>query len=37
MASEGGRISPPGRWGGSRPPVVARSIFFFCLPEVGGG
>jgi hypothetical protein len=29
MATEGGRISPPGRWGGSRPPPVARSIFFF--------
>jgi hypothetical protein len=29
MATEGGRISPSGRWGGSRPPPVARSIFFF--------
>jgi hypothetical protein len=29
MATEGGRISPPGRWGGSRPPPVAGSIFFF--------
>jgi hypothetical protein len=29
MATEGGRISPPGRWGGSRPSLVARSIFFF--------
>jgi hypothetical protein len=27
MATEGGRISPPGRWGGSRPPPVAGSIF----------
>jgi hypothetical protein len=46
MATEGGRISPPGRWGGSRPPSVARSISFFFFffggspeksPEVGGG
>jgi hypothetical protein len=45
MATEGGRISPPGRWGGSRPPPVARSIFFFFLVHrkcrrrwaVGGG
>jgi hypothetical protein len=29
MATEGGRISPPGRWGGSRPPPMAKSIFFF--------
>jgi hypothetical protein len=29
MATGGGRISPPGRWGGSRPPTVAGSIFFF--------
>jgi hypothetical protein len=29
MATEGGRISLPGRWGGSRPPPVAGSIFFF--------
>jgi hypothetical protein len=41
MATEGGRISPPGRWGGSRPPPVAGSIFFFFFgspkmsPEVG--
>jgi hypothetical protein len=28
MAIEGGRISPPGRWGGSQPPSVAGSIFF---------
>jgi hypothetical protein len=38
MATEGGRISPPGRWDGSRPPPMARSIFFFFplekLPEV---
>jgi hypothetical protein len=31
MATEGGQISPPGRWGGSRPPPVAGSIFFFFL------
>jgi hypothetical protein len=41
MATGGGRISPPGRWGGSRPPPVAGSIFFFFCspensPEVGG-
>jgi hypothetical protein len=35
MASEGGRISLPSRWGGSRPPLVARSIFFFLF--AGGG
>jgi hypothetical protein len=29
MGTGGGRISPPGRWGGSRPPPVAGSIFFF--------
>jgi hypothetical protein len=29
MATEGGWISLPGRWGGSRPPPVAGSIFFF--------
>jgi hypothetical protein len=29
MATGGGRISPPGRWGGLRPPLVAGSIFFF--------
>jgi hypothetical protein len=29
MATEGGRISPPGHWGGSWPPPVAKSIFFF--------
>jgi hypothetical protein len=42
MATEGGRISPPGRWGGSWPLPMARSIFFFFgslekSPEVGGG
>jgi hypothetical protein len=49
MATEGGRISPPGCWGGSQPPPVAGSIFFFFFffwvavgspeksPEVGGG
>jgi hypothetical protein len=43
IATEGGRISPPGRWGGSQPPQVARSIFFFFPPEkspevaAGGG
>jgi hypothetical protein len=40
MATEGGQISPPGRWGGSQPPSVARSIFFFFaekVAEVGGG
>jgi hypothetical protein len=35
MVTRGGRISPPGRWGG--PPPVAGSIFFFffffCSPE----
>jgi hypothetical protein len=42
-ATEGGRISPPSRWGGSRPPPVAGSFFFFFLLEkspekaVGGG
>jgi hypothetical protein len=42
MATEGGRISPPGRWGGSRPPPMAGSIFFFFFSspemsqEVGG-
>jgi hypothetical protein len=41
-ATEGGRISPPGRWGGSRPPPVAGSFFFFFFfspeksPEMGG-
>jgi hypothetical protein len=29
MATRGGRISPSGRWGGSRPPPMAGSIFFF--------
>jgi hypothetical protein len=29
MATEGGRISPPGRWGGLQPPPMAGSIFFF--------
>ena len=29
MATEGGRISRPGRWGGSRPPLMTGSIFFF--------
>jgi hypothetical protein len=29
MATRGGRISPPGRWGGSRPPPMSGSIFFF--------
>ena len=43
MATENGRISPPGHWGGSRPPPMAGSIFFFCSLEsrwrwaVGGG
>jgi hypothetical protein len=37
MAIEGGRISPPGRWGGSRPPPVARSISFFFVGKVAGG
>jgi hypothetical protein len=41
-AIEGGRISPPSRWGGSRPPLVAGSIFFFFFlffffSLVGGG
>jgi hypothetical protein len=35
MATEGGRISPPGRWGGLQPPPMAGSIlfFFFCSPK----
>jgi hypothetical protein len=42
MAIEGGRISPPGRRGGSRPHPVVGSIFFFfgsleMSSEVGGG
>jgi hypothetical protein len=41
MATEGGRISPPGRWGGLRPPPMARSILFFFpagkSPEVAAG
>jgi hypothetical protein len=42
MAPEGGRISPPSCWGGSRPPPVGGSIFFFFFssemsPKVGGG
>jgi hypothetical protein len=38
MATEGGRISSPGRWGGSWPPPVARSIFFiFFAGKVTGG
>jgi hypothetical protein len=39
MAIGGGRISPLGRWGGSWPPPVAGSIFFFSpkkSPKVGG-
>ena len=33
MATEGGRISPPGCWGGSRPLPVAGSIFFFFVRQ----
>jgi hypothetical protein len=29
MATRGGRISPPSRWGGSRPSPMAGSILFF--------
>jgi hypothetical protein len=29
MGTGGGRISPPGHWGGSQPPPVVESIFFF--------
>jgi hypothetical protein len=29
MATEGGRTSPPGRWGGSRPPRWPDLSFFF--------
>jgi hypothetical protein len=39
MATEGGRISPPGCWGGSRPPQWP-DLFFFLVrqkrPKVGG-
>jgi hypothetical protein len=37
MATEGGRISPPGCWGGSRPPPVAGSFFFLFAEKVTGG
>jgi hypothetical protein len=38
MATDGGRISPPSRWGGSRPPPMARSIYFFLFAwKVVGG
>jgi hypothetical protein len=37
MATRGGQISLPSRWGGSRPPPVARFIFFFSPKKVGRG
>jgi hypothetical protein len=31
MVIGGGRISPPGRWGGSRPPQWSDLSFFFLI------